>query len=714
MKQLSALSLRLSYRTGRDDLARDFFVPCLESSVLYRRAAGYFSSAGLTLAARGVASLASRRGTMRLVASPYLEPADVEALRAAVERPAEILRAIVARSLADLEDALVKDRLNALAWLAAAGLLEIRLALRLDARGGFARGLFHEKAGIFTDSTGQHVAFSGSANETAGGLVENFESLKVFCSWRDAEGRVREEVENFEALWGDATPGLRVIEFSAAGRELLERFRDERKPPAGLEVARVAEPETPPAFRPPGGFELRPYQVEAIRAWSRAGGRGILEMATGSGKTPTALTLASKVAEKNQPLALIVVCPFINLCRQWLRELAAFDLNAVPCFEGRERWQAEFEEGYQRLAVGLARVHAMVVTNATFASEGFQARLRPRLAAGAVHHLLVADEVHHLGAERGRKALPDGIALRLGLSATPERHYDPAGTKEVLDYFGPVVYEYPLSQAIAEGRLCPYRYHPVLVALNDEETDAYAVLTAKLARCFPGGDTGREVEVDLAVMRLLIQRARLLAGAVDKLEALDRLIGALPEPPRQALFYCGDGRTTDAITADEVRQTQAVARLLGEKHGLRVRNFTYRETPQEREEILRDLGSGFLDGVVAIRCLDEGIDLPELRMGFLLASSTNPRQFVQRRGRLLRNASGKTRAVIYDFIVRPPDLGGGLDDEAFNLERAFFQRELRRIVEFCRMAENGPEALHSLRELRLNYHLLADGANGSG
>ncbi len=704
----------MSYRTGRDDLARDFFVPCLESSVLYRRAAGYFSSAGLALAARGVASLAARGGTMRLVVSPYLEPADVEALRAAVERPAEILRAVVARSLADIEDALIRDRLNALAWLAAAGLLEIRLALRLDAEGRFTQGLFHEKAGVFTDAAGNHVAFSGSSNETAGGLLENFESLKVFCSWRDAEGRVQEEIENFEALWRDATPGLRVIEFSAAGKELLERFRDGGRPPAGLAVDRVAErePARLTTFHPPRGFELRPYQVEAIRAWSKAGGRGILAMATGSGKTPTALTLASKVAEKNQPLALIVVCPFINLCRQWIRELAAFGLNAVACFEGRDRWQAEFEEGYQRLAVGLARVHAVVATNATFMSEGFQARLRPRLAAGAVHHLLVADEVHNLGAERGRGALPDGIALRLGLSATPERHYDPVGTKEVLDYFGGVVYEYPLSRAIAEGRLCPYRYHPVLVALTDEETDTYAAITAKLARFFPGGDT--EQEVEQAAMRLLIQRARLLAGAVDKLEALDRLIGALPEPPRQAIFYCGDGRTTDAITADEVRQIQAVARLLGEKHGLRVRNFTYRETPQEREEILRDLGSGFLDGVVAIRCLDEGIDLPELRMGFLLASSTNPRQFVQRRGRLLRNAPGKKRAIIYDFIVRPPDLGGSLDDESFNMERAFFQRELQRIVEFCRMAENGPEALHSLHELRLNYHLLADGANGSG
>jgi superfamily II DNA or RNA helicase len=277
----------------------------------------------------------------------------------------------------------------------------------------------------------------------------------------------------------------------------------------------------------------------------------------------------------------------------------------------------------------------------------------------------------------------------------------------VLDYFGGPVYTYSLAQALADGRLCPYRYYPVPVTLTDEETAIYAELTARLVRFFPRGEVD-DRDVEQAALRLLVQRARLLAGAVNKLTALDRVISALPEPPRQAIFYCGDGRTTDAMTADEVRQIQAVARQLGERHGLRVRTFTARETPSEREEILRDLGSGFLDGVVAIRCLDEGIDLPELRTGFLLASSTNPRQFVQRRGRLLRNAPGKMRAVIHDFIVTPPDLGGGADDAAFNLERALFQRELRRIVAFCRTAENGPEALHTLRDLRLNYHLLAD------
>ncbi len=705
MKSLQDIPFQLSYRTGRNDMVRDFFVPCLESAILYRRAAGYFSSSGLALAARGVASLASRGGKMRLVVSPHLQPDDVEALHAARDNPTDFIRSIAAKSLADIEDALIKDRLNALAWLAAAGLLEIKLALRLDEKGNYSRGIFHEKAGIFTDGVGNHVAFSGSSNETAGGLVENFESIKAFCSWKDSEGRVQEEIDNFEALWNNSTPGLRIMEFSRAGRELLERYRDPEQPPPGLPKHRAEEPASVCEFRPPAGFDLRPYQADAIRAWSKAGGKGIFSMATGSGKTLTALTLASKVAEKNRSFVLIIVCPFINLCRQWIREISAFGVNPVAAFEGRDRWQTLMEEGYQRVSVGLSPIHAIVTTNATFMGESFQTRLQSRVASGAFHHLLIADEVHNLGASGIKETLPEGITMRLGLSATPDRHFDPVGTKAVLDYFGGEVFTYTLDQAIADGRLCPYRYYPVVVELTEPEAEEYAEISSKLAKIMPGADMSEEI--GQGAMRLLIKRARLLGSAANKMPALDTLIASLPERPQKAIFYCGDGRTTDCITDDEVRQIQAVARLLGEKHGLRVRNFTYRESSQEREEILRDLSSGFLDGVVAIRCLDEGIDLPDLRMGFLLASSTNPRQFVQRRGRLLRNSPGKSRAIIHDFVVAPPNYDGIHDDEAFNMERRFFQRELTRIVEFCRMAENGPEALNSLSRLRMQYNLLS-------
>jgi DNA phosphorothioation system restriction enzyme len=702
---LNQLQLQLSYRTGRGDMVKDLFVPCLEQSILYRRAAGYFTSFGLGLAARGIASLASRKGVMRLVASPHLEPGDVEALKIAAERPQDALRAIVARSMIEIEGALLQDRLNALAWLAASGCLEIRLALRLDGDGNISRGIFHEKTGIFTDELDEHVAFSGSSNETAGGLVENFESVDVFRSWIDPDGRVAQKISDFDALWNDTTPGLRVIDFTKAGSELLEYFRDPNRPPPGFRSSLVNDAGQDEFFRPPTGFDLRLYQGDAIRAWSNARGKGILAMATGSGKTLTALVLASKVAEKNTPLVLIVVCPFINLCKQWLREMAAFGLHPVACYEGRQRWESLLEEGYQRLAAGLSKVHAIVTTNATFQSDAFQARIRPRV--DGFHHLLIADECHNLGAENIQKALPEGIQLRLGLSATPDRHHDPLGTQAIVDYFGGVVYEFSLPRAIAEGQLCQYRYHPVLVSLSETEAEEYMEISAKLGRMIGGKNKDKSDEIGQAAMRLLIRRARLLGSAVNKQDALDRIISSLPERPKKALFYCGDGRTTDSITDEDVRQIQAVSRLLGEKHGLRVRNFTYRESAEEREEILRDLSSGFLDAVVAIRCLDEGIDLPDLRMGFLLASSSNPRQFVQRRGRLLRHAPGKKRAIIYDFIIQPPDFGGKLDDDAFNMERSFFQRELKRISDFCETAENGPEAMHLLREIRLNYNLIS-------
>ena len=700
---LSQINLQLSYRTGRGDMVKDLFVPCLEQSILYRRAAGYFTSFGLGLAARGVASLASRKGKMRLVASPHLEPEDVEALRAATDRPHDILKGIVSRNMGEIEDALLNDRLNALAWLAASGCLEIRLALRLDEDGRIARGIFHEKTGIFTDEDGEHVAFSGSSNETAGGLVENFESVDVFRSWNDPDNRVSQKISDFDALWENTTPGLAVINFTAAGVELLEYYRDPSRPPPGFLQSVLRDGGLERKFEPPPGFDLRSYQGDAIRAWSRAGGRGILAMATGSGKTLTALYLATKVAAKNSPMVLIIVCPYINLCKQWLREMSPFGLRPIACYEGRQRWESTLEEGYQFLSAGLTKVLAIVTTNSTFQSDVFQSKIRARITS--FHHLLIADECHNLGAESIQKVLPDEIQLRLGLSATPERHHDPVGTQAIVDYFGGVVFEFSLARAIADGRLCAYRYYPHLVTLTDEETEEYAEITTKLGRMMGGKD--QKEEVGQAAMRLLIRRARLLASAQNKIEVLDQVLSSLPECPKKALFYCGDGRTTDIIADEEVRQIQAVSRLLGDKHGLKVRNFTFRESTDEREEILRDLGSGFLDGVVAIRCLDEGIDVPDLCMGFLLASSTNPRQFVQRRGRLLRHSPGKKRAIIHDFIIQPPDFGGTLDDDAFNLERKFFQRELSRISEFCQTAENGAEALHILRDIRMRYNLIA-------
>lgn len=257
---LSDLQLKLSYRSGSEDVVSEFLTPCMEEAELYQRAAGYFTSHGLALAARGVANLASRGGRMQLVVSPHLEATDVAALQKALHRPREVLQSILSGNLLDIEDAILKDRLNALAWLAASGLLEIRIALRVNENNQIARGLYHEKVGIFTDNDGNAVAFSGSSNETAGGLLENFESIEVFCSWQGESNRIEAKKHDFEALWEDTTPGLKVLEFSDAAAELLERFRDPAKPPVGIDISKVAETSPQSEFKPPAWLTLHDYQ----------------------------------------------------------------------------------------------------------------------------------------------------------------------------------------------------------------------------------------------------------------------------------------------------------------------------------------------------------------------------------------------------------------------------------------------------------------------
>jgi superfamily II DNA or RNA helicase len=362
------------------------------------------------------------------------------------------------------------------------------------------------------------------------------------------------------------------------------------------------------------------------------------------------------------------------------------------------------QDAYQALRAGVRDLQVLVTTNATFGGEPFRRGLHPELC----HHLLVADEMHNLGAGEAREALPEGVRMRLGLSATPERHHDFEGSQALRDYFGEIVYEFPLKRAIEEGHLVPYYYHPVLVKFTEEEAERYLTLTRQISWAMRGGDDDTPPSQEL--MALLIRRSRLIGSAANKLPALIDVLKKLESPARQAIFYCGDGSTECEVSGELTRQIKAVTNLLHAEAGLRTRQFTYEESSAEREDILKRLRSGNLDGIVAIRCLDEGIDLPDVRMGFLMASSTNPRQFIQRRGRLLRKADGKHHATIYDFIVEPAGLDSEHDADVFNVERRLFRRELARIVEFCETAINGPAALGVMRDLRTRFNLLGGGS----
>jgi DNA phosphorothioation system restriction enzyme len=708
--RLATLEIPAFLDSSSANLVDDFFVPALLRSVAYDRGVGYFTSGWIRQAAAGMVGFVENGGKARWVTSPILDESDWDALRAGDEaRADDALRRSLQRSVADFSKSLEEDTLSALAWMVADGVLDFRLALPREKLAG---GEFHDKFGIFTDEDGNRLAFNGSYNDSLQGS-RNYESLKIFKSWDPAFAPlVEQDALRFERLWNDQDPNVRCYPLPDAIREEILKLRPSQRPyrrPETTEVDRLLDGDKEPYIAPgtiPAWLKLFEHQKLAIEAWLKhgippldpSGRRGIFAMATGSGKTLTALVLACRLAAKNTPFVLIVTCPFINLAEQWIREMKKFGLQAVPCFKSRKIWQSRLAEGYQRLDARLDPILPIVVTNDTLGSPAFQQALRLQTAT----HLIVADEVHSLGGTHAASSLPKGIRLRLGLSATPRRHMDEEGTQQLFNYFGDIVYEFGLAEAIKADCLTPYDYHPILVTLDPDEAEEYEQLTKRLSRLFD--ENGKLQE---AAKPLLMRRARLLGQARQKITALEDILKTSSAMPEKSVFYCGDGRVDDPITEDERRQIDAVARLLGERYELRVRTFTYRESPSEREEILDGLRQGSLDGVVAIRCLDEGIDVPELRTGFLMASSTNPRQFIQRRGRLLRKAKGKHKAIIYDFIVIPPDLDSNMDGSGFNMERNLFRRELSRIVEFCETAENGPEAMGKLLDLRRQYNLLA-------
>ncbi len=449
--------------------------------------------------------------------------------------------------------------------------------------------------------------------------------------------------------------------------------------------------------RIPPSIQLRQYQRQAVANWFANQGRGTLKMATGSGKTITALAIATELYQKIGLQVLLVVCPYRHLVTQWARECQNFGLEPILAFETVHNWQSQLSTQLYNVHSGNQPFLTVITTNATLIGEGLQSQLKylPDKT------LIIGDEAHNLGAPRLEQSLPRNIGLRLALSATPERYFDEQGTNFLFDYFGSVLQpELTLADAIRQGALVHYLYYPVLVELTEAETFTYAKLTKRIGWALMD-EEDTDINTNDTLTSLLMQRARLIGAAANKLEALRELMVDRLDTSH-TLFYCGDGSVEGAVSEESDRQLAAVARLLGAELGYRINTYTAETPLTEREDLRRQFESGQLQGLVAIRCLDEGVDIPAVQTAVILASSGNPRQFVQRRGRILRPYPGKQRATLFDMIVLPPDLGR----ETLEVERNLLKKELRRFLEFADLADNAGEARIKLLQLQRRYGLL--------
>jgi len=712
------LDIKNEYRSLLDSVAKDFYIPLLSKAVKYQRAVGFFSSSCLVEISKGISELAKNGGKIQLVASPYLSDEDVEAIKSGYAMRDQVVKDAVRREMTEGKTPFEKARLNLLANLISDGVLDIKIAFTEDSD---RMGMYHEKMGIITDAEGNRVAFAGSMNESATAMTLNYETIDVFCSWKGEEDRVVAKENAFASIWNDTEPNIKIIEFPELKQEIIEKYKrsvpdfeiDKKEYAPDIDTVLHTDlgvfTEYGPKF--PEWFKLHDYQDEAITEWQKRDYRGIFDMATGTGKTYTGLgaltTLSKNIDHK---LAAIIVCPYQHLVEQWVEDILKFNIEPIIGYSesSQKDWQKRLKDAIrdQKLKVRGKEFFCFICTNATFSSDYVQTQL----AKIKSDTLLMVDEAHNFGAPYLSCLLFDNYKYRLALSATLERHNDEEGTAKLYDFFGEKCIEYTLDRAIEEKKLTKYKYYPVVVTLTEEELEAYDNLSYEIGKCMMKGKNGK-MKLSSRGERLALQRSRIVAGAKNKVTMLEEVIQPYIHD-KHILVYCGatkgleQNQDRSDVDGEDIRQIDMVTDLLGNKLGMDVSQFTSKESVEEREVLKREFSAGdTLKVLIAIKCLDEGVNIPKIKTAFILASTTNPKEYIQRRGRVLRLAEGKEYAEIYDFITLPYGIEEVTSLTAAQVKRnsTLVKNELRRAEEFSRIAVNMVESASLIDEIKDAY-----------
>jgi superfamily II DNA or RNA helicase len=656
---LKQVSFKPSYDSFEDLPVENFFIPALNTSLVYRRAVGYFSSALITVLAEAFTNFAERGGKIELICSPILSVSDADTFEY-LSRTSMV--DALNRSLNNMDnDGLIQPPLNLMAALIKSGCLKIKFAVPYDS----TAGIFHQKIGVFEDGFGNSVAFSGSNNESLSGWMEmkNSESFAVYTSWRDSNDseRTLDIKQKINRMWANSYRGFDISDFETK-LDFIERRSTEDRDLGELkeDVKQWYEAKVRQHRGLEDGF-LRDYQSEALINWEKNDLRGIICFATGAGKTITALAAVNKWREKLDKRVVIILVPTVRLQKQWLKEIRKFkgleNINVMLVGgEGKsQNWMMglkEFTSFKRHIEDGI-----VIAVNRSASEESFYGRV-----SWGNHVLLIADEVHNLGAEGISEFLNTAeCGAVLGLSATPNRYNDDENER-VRELFGddlkPVV-DIPYAQEL--GVLVPYRYRFETLTLNDDEQEKYKEFTKRIGMSLGQSDSSN-ISKDSNLQLLYAQRANILKNAVFKSKVSSNLIRREYRKGSSWLVFCNDQNQLNDLKSD-LRDLNPL-----DYHGGSDGDMNETIELFERE-------GGIL---LSINMLNEGIDIPSIDHCLIIASSQNQRQFIQRRGRVLRANKDHAKGVaeIWDLIIVNED------------EKAFVDSELSRAIEFGRMAIN--------------------------
>ena len=623
---LRDLAIQDEYRSDRCDLIQEFYIPCLEKATVYKRAVGFFSSTSMAAAAKGLTALIRVGGKMQLVASPNLSPEDAEAIVQGMRQKEEVIVSAVLRELDKEFEGIVRDRWACLAWLLSQNILEIKLAVTKEIR---HQGIYHEKLGIFADTENNIVAFTGSANESSTALIDNFECVDVFCSWHPGvRERVLKKAENFHNLWKNETPNVEVIEFpEAAARSLLRLCPD--RPPAlepGLPYKpkfSASEDKTNYQVNSSKRSDLWGHQTQAVKAFLQHR-CGILEMATGTGKTRTALNILQELTTAQAIESAIITTIGTDLLNQWVKQLYSVASNLNPQF----RVLQHYGDYWQKDEYDLDPKNSVLVVS----RNALRNVLRSLNYSTRKRLLIIHDEVHGLGSPANIEdldGLSHGIAYRLGLSATPEREYDREGTEFIEKNVGAVIYQFTLEDAIRIGVLCEFDYYPIEYELSEEDRQRIKnVYSRKAARKSEGKPMSNE--------EFWTALARVYKTSRSKVPYFERFLLDRPEILDRCIVFVEDRQYGELV--------------LSLIHRYRYDYHTY--YAEDDTKNLVDFAQGKISCLVTCHRISQGIDIQSLRSVVLFSSARSKLETVQRMGRCLRRdpTNPNKRAVVVDFV----------------------------------------------------------------
>lgn len=538
------LHIKPCYESGIDDIIEDYYVPVLGASVQYDRIAGFFSSTALAVAARGVADFIANGGRMRLITSPRLNVDDIEIVKKIVENDNSLGLSDFGIDLDNLENEFEKNHVKALGWMLSSGLLEMKLAVVFNEDGTICdneaiseKGLFHQKVGVLKDADGNEMSFSGSINETASAWVNNDEEFKVFKEWTDAREYFERDRKRFDEIWNGERKNVKVYDLpNAIKTDIIRYSSDFSLEYISLKKYRSCRLKS---FDFKSDKTLFFYQADALNKWKNNDFRLLFEMATGTGKTRTAIAGIKYLNQIRKRLVTIVTTPQNTLSVQWKGEIDSQSLSfdeSVVIDGSVPKWDELLVKLLLKNGAGMADHICIYTTHNTASSDKFTQSMQNNLPVGT-EVLFVGDETHWLGARKFQQALLPCYKYRIGLSATPSRWYDDVGTAKLIDYYGNASFEFTIKDALTEynpvtGKHFLVNYHYLIskVSLNEEETQEYKNVSTRISKVWNMKDNNPEAALTLE--RLMERRANIIKNASAKYTQLEVILDEIEKNGR--------------------------------------------------------------------------------------------------------------------------------------------------------------------------------------